>query len=395
MNEEHEPEDVIDSGTRPVAGTGGKGGGSGRWRRARAGAGPGADADADEGPGSAAGPGTGTSRWPQPLIVSVTAMAAIGMLTLAVIVHSSPARAGAGASAPSSAPPTTRGPGPSASTTGTPPTAPPTTSPPAAAPTPTITVTAASAAPSPSAGHTVADAVTALPGSDTGDVAVAVTDLDGDEVAGYDSAAGSDDDTYDTASIVKVDILAALLLREQSAGTRLTERERNLATAMIEASDNDAATTLWDTIGGSAGLDAANDTLGLAHTSGGSGELWGLTQTTAKDQVTLLRTVFGSHSPLSAASRTYIAGLMRSVEPDQRWGVSAADSDDSGYALKNGWLQRSATGRWDINSIGLVTYQGHRLLICVLSAGQHSEAGGIDLVEDVATAAAQAFTAAA
>ncbi|MBM9505388.1 serine hydrolase [Streptomyces sp. KK5PA1] len=314
------------------------------------------------------------------------------MLTLAVIVHSSPARAGAGASAPSSAPPTTRGPSPSVST---PPTTPPTTSPPAAAPVPTITVTAASAAPSPSAGRTVADAVTALPGSDTGDVAVAVTDLDGDEVAGYDSAEDSDDDTYDTASIVKVDILAALLLRKQSAGTRMTERERDLATAMIEASDNDAATALWDTIGGSAGLDAANDTLGLAHTSGGSGELWGLTQTTAKDQVTLLRAVFGSHSPLSAASRTYIAGLMRSVETGQRWGVSAADSDDSGYALKNGWLQRSATGLWDINSIGLVTYQGHELLICVLSAGQHSEAGGIDLVEDVATAAAQAFTAAA
>lgn len=121
----------------------------------------------------------------------------------------------------------------------------------------------------------------------------------------------------------------------------------------------------------------------------------GLTQTTASDQIALLQAVFDSGSPLSASSRAYASGLMRSVIDGERWGVSAADSDGSGYALKNGWLQRSATGLWDINSIGEVTYDGHRLLVSVLSSGQKSEQGGIDQVERVARTAAQAYVDAA
>ncbi|WP_141726581.1 serine hydrolase, partial [Actinacidiphila rubida] len=170
--------------------------------------------------------------------------------------------------------------------------------------------------------------------------------------------------------------------------------QRALATVMIERSDNDAADALWDAIGGGSGLDAANDRLGLDHTTPGSGELWGLTQTTPADQLTLLRAVFTADgSPLSSASRAYIAGLMGSVTGAQTWGVSAADSDEAGFALKNGWLQRSRTGLWDINSIGQVVHDGHRMLIAVLSSGQGSERTGIDLVERAAAAAADAFRA--
>ncbi|MYS23192.1 Beta-lactamase enzyme family protein, partial [Streptomyces sp. DvalAA-14] len=176
--------------------------------------------------------------------------------------------------------------------------------------------------------------------------------------------------------------------------TYVTQRERELATSMIEVSDNDAAEALWETIGGDSGLASANATLGLRHTVGGSGDLWGLTQTTVADQLTLLRAVFGGGgSPLSAASRGYMKSLMTSISDGQRWGVSAADSDAAGYALKNGWLERTATGRWDINSIGMVTNNGHRLLISVLSSGQASEQKGIDLVQAAAAAAAKSFTA--
>jgi hypothetical protein len=231
----------------------------------------------------------------------------------------------------------------------------------------------------------------ALPDSDSGHFSIAVTALDGDASAGYDSGATT---TYDTASIVKVDILASLLLQHQHSGTGPSENERDLATAMIEQSDNDAALALWDTIGAGSGLRSANKTLGLDRTTPGSGELWGLTQTTAADQITLLRAVYAdaADSPLSAASRAYVSGLMHSVAADQRWGVSAADSDDSGYAVKNGWLPRSATGLWDINSIGEVRYDGHTLLVAVLSAGHLSQRAGISLVERVAAAAARAVT---
>jgi hypothetical protein len=216
-----------------------------------------------------------------------------------------------------------------------------------------------------------------------GEVSVAVLDV----ASGTSATYASGDGTYDTASIVKVDVLAALLLRAQDDGRALSGQERTYATAMIEKSDNAATTALWDVIGGADGLDAANVRLGLTGTSGGDGPLWGLTQTTAADQLALLQQVFGvGDSELSAASRAYVQGLMGGVESDQAWGVSAAGSP--GSELKNGWLRRSTTGLWDINSIGRVSVAGKRCLVAVLSNGSATKDGGISLVEDVAKAAA-------
>ncbi|MFF6989735.1 serine hydrolase [Streptomyces sp. NPDC010273] len=216
-------------------------------------------------------------------------------------------------------------------------------------------------------------------------VSVAVLDLTSGESAAYGDAA------FDTASIVKVDILAALLLQAQDAGRTLTATEKSYATTMIQNSDNDSATALWNLIGTADGLDAANKTFGLTGTTGGAGPLWGLTQTTAADQLTLLQQVFGDDSKLSAASQSYIQGLMKEIEADQQWGVSAA-ADGSKWALKNGWLARSTTGLWDVNSIGRVTgTDGDEYLVAVLSNGSTTQAKGITLIEAAAKAGVAAF----
>ncbi|MFF7980736.1 serine hydrolase [Streptomyces sp. NPDC007901] len=215
-------------------------------------------------------------------------------------------------------------------------------------------------------------------------VSAAVLDLDSGDSATYGDTA------FDTASIVKVDILATLLLQAQDAGRHLTATEKAYATKMIENSDNTSASQLWDIIGKAAGLDAANKRFGLTETEGGDGALWGLTQTTAADQLTLLQQVFGDDSKLSGASQSYVQGLMKTVESDQRWGVSAA-ADGSGYALKNGWLPRSTTGLWDVNSIGRVTVDGTGYLVAVLSKGTVSQAKGIAVVEAAAKAAVRSF----
>ncbi|MFE9599703.1 serine hydrolase [Streptomyces hokutonensis] len=218
-------------------------------------------------------------------------------------------------------------------------------------------------------------------------VSVAVLDVDSGESATYGSAA------YDTASIVKVDILAALLLQAQDAGRQLTATEKSYATTMIENSDNNSATALWNIIGTADGLDAANKTFGLTGTKGGDGPLWGLTQTTAADQLTLLQQVFGDDSKLSPASKSYLQGLMGKIEADQQWGVSAA-ADGSKWRLKNGWLARSTTGLWDVNSIGRVTApDGHEYLIAVLSKGSTTQNKGITLIEAAAKAGVAAFAA--
>lgn len=218
-------------------------------------------------------------------------------------------------------------------------------------------------------------------------LSVAVLDSGSGARAVYGGAAK----TYETASIVKVDILAALLLRAQDEGRGLTAAERARAAAMIEKSDNDSATALLAAVGGAAGLDAANERLGLTATT--AAHAWGLTSTTAADQLTLLGAVFGTEADaeLSEASRTYVRGLMAQVEADQQWGVSAAGES---WALKNGWMPRTATGLWNVNSIGRVTADGRTYLVAVLSGGQQTKETGIALVESAAKAAVGVLEAA-
>ncbi|MDW8810399.1 serine hydrolase [Streptomyces scabiei] len=220
-------------------------------------------------------------------------------------------------------------------------------------------------------------------------VSVAVLDMASGESARYGDA------RFETASIVKADILAALLLRAQDADRHLTEQERTYASAMIRDSDNASATALWKAVGQADGLDAANERFGLTDTEGGDGLYWGLTRTTATDQLTLLQQVFGDDdtSELSAASRAYVQELMGHIAQGQDWGVSAASggASGSGFALKNGWLPRTATGLWVVNSIGRVTVDGRARLVAVVSHGNTTKAKGISLVEAAARAAVSVF----
>jgi beta-lactamase class A len=221
----------------------------------------------------------------------------------------------------------------------------------------------------------------------TAHATAAVLDLDGHGRAPVVHGA---DTSYDTASIVKVDILAALMLKAQDAHRALTAGERQHAEPMIERSDNAAADALWREIGRAPGLAAANKRLGLTSTTGGAGGLWGLTQTTASDQIRLLGAVFDNRTaktgsdPLSARSRAYMRDLMSHVVPEQAWGVSAVNASGAQRALKNGWLQRTSTGLWDVNSVGQVNVNGHRCLVAVLSNGSASMNAGISLVERTA-----------
>ncbi|MFH9983749.1 serine hydrolase [Streptomyces sp. NPDC017179] len=249
------------------------------------------------------------------------------------------------------------------------------------------------AAPAPAQQSHAAAAVPAAHPQSKARVTAAVLNLDG---ASRKPSLYGQDAPYDTASIIKVDILAALLLQAQDAGRHLTAQERGLAEPMIRKSDNAAANALWREIGRAPGLDAANKRLGLTSTKGGPDGRWGLTRTTASDQIRLLLSVFdsagasGTGSPLNKESRTYIRSLMNRVASEQAWGVSVASGAE--YALKNGWLQRTTSGLWDVNSVGRITVGGHRYLVAVLSDGSASMSDGVALVE---RAARQAVSAAA
>ena len=204
---------------------------------------------------------------------------------------------------------------------------------------------------------------------------------------------------YVTASVVKVDILAALLLRNQRAGRGLTAAQRADAEAMIRRSDNQAADRLYTSLGGAAGLDSANRRLKLRNTRGVDGRCidllcWSLTRTTADDQVRLLQALVRGGGPLRAKNRAYVLDLMSHVIKEQSWGVRAAARAGDEVAVKNGWMTHEADGdRWAVNSIGRVTGHGHDFLIAVFTAHNPSEGYGIATAEHIVALAAQRFRA--
>lgn len=197
---------------------------------------------------------------------------------------------------------------------------------------------------------------------------------------------------YHAASIVKADILAALLYQHQAARTPMSAGEADLAVQMMENSSDAAAAKLWAAIGGGPGLAAANRALLLAHTVPGPGRFWALSGTTVTDQLQLLADLMSGHSALDSAARDYELGLMANVVVSQRWGVPAAASRGAAFAVQNGWLADPRL--WVVNSIGVVQHGGQQLLIVILSKGNPAETSGISAVRAAAEAAAAAITAA-
>ncbi len=186
---------------------------------------------------------------------------------------------------------------------------------------------------------------------------------------------------FDSASIVKAIILAALLRWHQETGTPLSPWEQGEATLMITWSDNDAATDLWYWVG----LRSLRRFLSLAamnETELGPGRYWGLTQVTAHDEMLLLDLLTRPNPVLSAASRSYQLRLMAQVIPGQRWGTPAGAPGAVTVHVKNGWLP-DGTG-WHVNSIGAFTGKGVNYAIAVLTDDNPSEQYGIGTVQDVA-----------
>ncbi len=197
----------------------------------------------------------------------------------------------------------------------------------------------------------------------------------------------------DTASIVKVQIMGTSLQEAETAGEQMPGPQAALMPSMIENSDNQSATTLLQDVGGpravaqfdrSAGLDRTIPST-LALIPGTSWPGWGLTTTTALDEVTLVSRFAYPNRVLSHASRRYGLSLMEKVESDQDWGVSAGVPAGTTIALKNGWLPLGPAD-WQVNSIGWVAGNGRNYVLAVLTRGSPTEAYGIQTIQAVARA---------
>lgn len=198
----------------------------------------------------------------------------------------------------------------------------------------------------------------------------------------------------DTASIVKVEIMGAALKQAQDAGSPLPGTELALMQTMIENSDNNAATELLKDDGGASGVQAFDESAGMTHTTvsrlafipGSTLPGWGLTTTTASDEVKLVRKFAYANSLLNSTDRRYGLGLMQHIESDQAWGVSGGVPSGVTVALKDGWLPLDLTNdtNWQIDSIGWVHGNGRNYVLAVLSNGNPSEADGITTIDHIA-----------
>ncbi|MFF2471121.1 serine hydrolase [Streptomyces sp. NPDC058066] len=190
--------------------------------------------------------------------------------------------------------------------------------------------------------------------------------------------------SYDSASVVKVTVLATLLWDAKKTNRYLTTREANLATAMITKSDNAATTSLWKQLG-TTKVKGFLKAAGMTRTVPGSGGYWGLTQINVQDEQKLLSLVTAKNSVLSDNSRAYILKLMGKVVSSQRWGTPAGAPSSVAVHVKNGWLERSTHG-WRVHSIGAFQGGGHDYTISVLTHGNSTMSYGVDTIQAVARA---------
>lgn len=197
------------------------------------------------------------------------------------------------------------------------------------------------------------------------------------------SCAVNPDWHFDSASVVKATIMAAVLRRAQELHRGLTSWERSNLHSMIVYSDNNAASRLWSNLGRTR-FAAYLRLAGMTETVPGAGGYWGLTRITARDELRLLATLDGG-SVLSASSRAYALGLMAEVTPDQRWGTPYGAPRGVVSHVKNGWLPRATRG-WRVHSIGVFTGSGHDYRIVVLSDENPTMDYGVQTIQRVAKA---------
>lgn len=198
---------------------------------------------------------------------------------------------------------------------------------------------------------------------------------------------------FDTASVVKTSVLACTLLHAQDESRQLTADEQAKAERMIRASDNDATTALFKALGAVDGLTRCDERLGMRETT--VDPAWGLTKTTADDQVRLLGNLVSDNSELGVDYRQQAFDLMETVNDDQNWGVPSVGREGESLPVKNGWDTRDADGGlWVINSEGRVVSpdRSTNVSIAILSHDNASMDAGIALVERVAGLTRQHLT---
>ncbi|PPK64205.1 beta-lactamase class A [Actinokineospora auranticolor] len=170
-----------------------------------------------------------------------------------------------------------------------------------------------------------------------------------------------------TASTIKLAMVVDLLRRDRAGAITLTGGDRAQITAMLHRSDDDAATALWSKYGGAdhTAFNQAFPGYGMTslHPERGFSKVypyWGFQKCTPDDLDRLINYVLDK---VPADDKRYILDNMRTVAPNQQWGVWGA-GPAARPGNKDGWSEEE--GGWVMNSVGFVG-PGERYTLAIMN----------------------------
>ncbi len=192
-----------------------------------------------------------------------------------------------------------------------------------------------------------------------------------------------------TASVVKLQIMAGVLLTLQDADQPVSYYLDGRLNNMIGASDNVASDDLVAWLGGLGQLQVIGERFDLADTDNLWAGDWGSTLTTATDQTKLMTELLVRGGPLSSASRTIARSYLNGVQDDQRWGVGSVSGDGVSALVKNGWWynepgDNGVAYAWRLNSVGLIESADGRAWSVAILGNEWRAQSDTELIDELA-----------
>ena len=178
-----------------------------------------------------------------------------------------------------------------------------------------------------------------------------------------------------SASVIKAMFMVAYLNRAGVRDRPLRPAARSLLSRMIRRSDNNAATAIRNIVGDAALVRLAH----RAHmTRFFPHPIWGLSHITARDQTRLFLAI---EDFIPERHRATAMTLLRTIVPEQRWGIARARPSNWKLYFKGGW--GSGTGAVD-HQVAQLRRGKLRVAVAIMTTGNPSHAYGKATLERVA-----------
>jgi hypothetical protein len=185
-------------------------------------------------------------------------------------------------------------------------------------------------------------------------------------------------DGWYSASLLKPIIMGTLLNRPDVRARRLEPAEKALLEPMIRRSADDPASALFTTLGPPA-IQRFGRRTGLTSLRVVA-PIWGSTHITAGGYAFFFRNLLGA---IPRRHRAYALHLLKTIVPEQRWGVPTVKPRGWALAFKGGWRAGRGYGRI-VNQAALLACGWRLVTLTILTDRDPSHVYGTQTVAGVA-----------